>query len=71
MPTSCSCLLPALLNEPTLGTNQILEIKKDTERGPGGGTSMELTSKGAGTYWWVQIQNIILDSIGSPQPLPY
>lgn len=30
---------------------QILEIKKDTERGSGGGTSMELTSKGAGTYW--------------------
>lgn len=31
---------------------QILEIKKDTEKGLGGGTSMELTSKGAGTYWW-------------------
>ena len=30
---------------------QILEIKKDTERGTAGGTSMELTSKGAGTYW--------------------
>ncbi|CAN0441904.1 unnamed protein product, partial [Laminaria digitata] len=25
----------------------------DTERGPGGGTSMELTSKGAGTYWYL------------------
>lgn len=34
---------------------QILEIKKDTERGLGGGTSMELTSKGAGTYWLVAV----------------
>ncbi|CAM9986686.1 unnamed protein product [Scytosiphon promiscuus] len=35
------------------GLSKILEIKKDTERGPGGGTSMELTSKGAGTYWYL------------------
>ncbi len=34
-----------------VSTIQILEIKKDTERGTAGGTSMELTSKGAGTYW--------------------
>eukprot|EP00903_Cladosiphon_okamuranus_P007033 g6838.t1 len=35
------------------GLSKILEIKKDTERGSGGGTSMELTSKGAGTYWYL------------------
>ncbi|CAB1098920.1 unnamed protein product [Ectocarpus sp. CCAP 1310/34] len=35
------------------GLSKILEIKKDTERGTGGGTSMELTSKGAGTYWYL------------------
>ncbi|CAM9101773.1 unnamed protein product [Ascophyllum nodosum] len=35
------------------GPPLILEIKKDTERGTGGGTSMELTSKGAGTYWYL------------------
>lgn len=38
--------------------SQILEIKKDTERGSGGGTSMELTSKGAGTYWSVSAQEV-------------
>lgn len=37
---------------------QILEIKKDTERGLGGGTSMELTSKGAGTYWLVALLSV-------------
>lgn len=40
-----------ILYYPKILVFQILEIKKDTERGSGEGTSMELTSKGAGTYW--------------------